>query len=453
MNRLRALVVEDDVDFRESLAALVQREVFEVRQAGTLEEARKRLAESPIDVVLVDPGLPDGDGLDLLRDEQVRADVVVITGSTSVEAAVDALRQGATDYLTKPVDRPRLQSVLSHLGRARALESELSELRGELRELGHFGPMVGRSPAMQHVYDLIGKVAPTLASVLVTGESGTGKELVAQTVHALSPRKDRPFVAVNCGAISPNLIESELFGHEKGSFTGAERRHRGYFEQASGGTLLLDEITEMPIELQPKLLRVLETGVIQRVGGGDEIPVDVRLIAATNRDPAEAVQRRTLREDLLYRLNVFPIRLPPVRARGDDVTLLGERFLAALNERDGTSVRFSDAALERLRALPWPGNVRELRNAVERAAILADRVIEPEMLPSPGPRAGDTASHANGGELRVRVGSSIADVEKRLILATLESIQGDKRRAAEILGISVKTLYNRLTVYRAAEGA
>jgi DNA-binding NtrC family response regulator len=453
---LKALIVDDDVDFRDSLAALVEREGFSADRAGSLEAARKRCSERPFDVVLVDLRLPDGDGMELLREGDLDAEVVVITGNASLESAVDALREGAGDYLTKPVDRARLRTVLAGVSRTRALRAEVSELRGALRDLGRFGPMVGRSAPMQEVYDLIAKVAPTTASVFVTGESGTGKELVAETIHRLSRRRDRPFLAVNCGAMTATLIESELFGHEKGSFTGADRRRVGYFEQASGGTLLLDEITEMPLELQVKLLRVLESGTLLRVGGNEPIRVDVRVIAASNRDPQVAVKEGVLREDLLYRLCVFPIHLPPLRERGDDVALLAEGFLAELNERDATEKRFSEAALEQLRSLAWPGNVRELRNAVERAAILADQVIGPRALPEVkgGCAGSDAAPTGSGGEavLEVRPGSSIADVERRLILATLEQVDGDKKRAAELLGISLKTLYNRLNVYRAAEG-
>ena len=283
---LTALIVDDDPDFRGSMALLVGREGFRVREAASLAAARSRLAESPADLVLVDLQLPDGDGLDLAVEESARATTsfVVITGNASVDSAVDALRKGALDYLTKPVDHARLQSVLAHVSRAFSLRAEVASLRGELRELGHFGPLIGRSKPMQEVFDLIARVAPTEASVMVMGESGTGKELVAQTIHSQSRRKEAPFVAINCGAISPNLIESELFGHEKGSFTGADRRRRGFFEQADGGTLFLDEITEMPLELQVKLLRVLETRSVTRVGSAEAIPVDVRVIAATNRD-------------------------------------------------------------------------------------------------------------------------------------------------------------------------
>jgi two-component system response regulator AtoC len=451
MTSLSALVVDDDRDFRESMALLVEREGFAVRQADSVASARKLLSEAPADIVLIDLSLPDGDGLDLARDEGAApAAFVVITGNASIDSAVDALRRGALDYLTKPVDRPRIQSVLAHVARAAALRAEVASLRGELRQLGRFGALIGRSKAMQEVYDLIGRVAPTEASVLVLGESGTGKEVVAETIHSLSRRKARPFIAVNCGAISPSLIESELFGHERGSFTGADRRRHGFFEQADGGTLFLDEITEMPLELQVKLLRVLESRAVTRVGSTEAIPVDVRLVSASNRNPKQAVEAGALREDLLYRLNVFPIHLPPLRERGDDVAVLAEHFLTALNRREGAEKRWSDSALLRLRELPWPGNVRELRNVVERAAIMTDGVIAAEDLPVPEGNLEPTRPAEKGPVLRVDVGASISEVERHLILATLEQLAGDKKRAAEVLGISLKTLYNRLAVYAAA---
>ncbi len=331
MAPMRALIVDDDPEFRASLALLVEREGFEVLEASTVDDARRILSETPPDVALVDLALPDGDGLDLVQDESVDDSVffVIITGHASIDSAVSALRDGAVDYLRKPADPGRLKSVLTHVARQHALRVEVSSLRGELRELGRFGSLIGRSKPMQDVYDLIARVAPTQATVFITGESGTGKEVVAQTVHTMSKRRDRPFLAVNCGAISPNLIESELFGHEKGSFTGADRRRSGYFEQADGGTLLLDEITEMPIELQVKLLRVLETGVVNRVGSTTTVPINVRVVAASNRDPQQAVAEGMLREDLLYRLCVFPVHLPPLRERGEDVELLVRACAAA----------------------------------------------------------------------------------------------------------------------------
>ena len=321
---------------------------------------------------------------------------------------------------------------------------QVGALRGELRKLGRFGSLIGASPAMQRVYDLISKVAPTEASVFVLGETGTGKELVAQTLHDMSPRRKGPFVPINCGAVSPTLIESELFGHEKGSFTGADRSHRVHFERAHDGTLFLDEVTEMPIDLQVKLLRVLETGKVQRVGGSEPIKVDVRTIAASNRSAQQAVAEGKLREDLHYRLNVFPLQLPPLREREDDVLLLAEAFLDELNKQSGGEPKaFTRAALDRLKAHTWPGNVRELRNVVQRAFILAPNDIGVDSLPL------GVVEERLGTTLAIRVGTPIDEAERRLILATLEHCAGDKKKAAEILKISLKTLYNRLNVYNA----
>ncbi len=396
----------------------------------------------------MDLTLSDGSGLDLLGDPQAigRPDYVVVTGDATAETAVRALQRGALDYLTKPVDRARLRSALANVQRTRSLRGTVAELRGRLRDLGHFGALVGRSESMRKVFELIERVAVTNASVFITGESGTGKEGVAEAIHRLSDRRAQPFLAVNCGALAANLVESELFGHERGSFTGAERRRLGYFERAHGGSLLLDEITEMPLELQVKLLRVLETGALTRVGSTESIEVDVRVLAASNRDPAAAVAEGRLREDLLYRLNVFPIELPPLRTRGADVSLLAEHFLEVVNARDGRTKRFAPRALAHLQTLAWPGNVRELRNVVERAAILVDETIDLEALPS--------ATSAVLGEertLRIRVGSSLADAERRLILATLDALDGRKQETANALGISLKTLYNRLNVYQGAQ--
>jgi DNA-binding NtrC family response regulator len=457
-HRLLALVVDDDDDFRASVAALARREGFETRLVGSLEEARKSLAETMPDLVLVDLRLPDGHGLELVSETAPGADTefVVMTGNASVETAIHAMRDGVLDYLTKPFDPARLTGVLANVARTRGLKRELNGLRWQLRRLGRFGKLVGSSASMQEVYNLIARVAPTNATVLIQGESGTGKELVAETLHALSRRKDKPLFAVNCGAVSPNLIETELFGHEKGSFTGADRRHLGYFERAAGGTLLLDEITEMNPELQVKLLRVLESGRFLRVGGNDSIAADVRILAATNRDLSEAVANGALREDLYYRLNVFTINLPPLRERGTDVQLLAQHFLDELNAAEGTQKRWSPQALNAIGERAWRGNVRELRNAVHQAFILADRDIGAESLTAFEPARPGSAPAAPGavnGKLEVSVGSEIAAVEKMLILATLDQYHGDKKKAAQTLGISLKTLYNRLSVYRAGGGA
>jgi two-component system, NtrC family, response regulator AtoC len=442
----RALLVEDEPSHLEAMQALVEHQGFETRTAISLETARKLLEQENFDLLITDLQLPDGTSLDLLpvAKQLPGMDLVLVTGHATVDTAVHALRNGATDYLTKPIDVRRLEKVLTQVQRAARLRGQVGALREELRGLGRFGRMIGTSSSMQAIYDQLLKVARTDTTVLVTGETGTGKELVAETLHELSARSDGPFVPLNCGAISPNLIESELFGHEKGSFTGATGRRAGCFERTDGGTLFLDEITEMPLELQVKLLRALESNTVQRVGGNNLISVDVRLIAATNRDPHEAVADGTLRKDLLYRLLVFPIHLPPLRSRGEDLDLLAEHFLAQHNRRAGTHKELTRGARERLRHHTWPGNVRELKNVIERAFIMADTDVDAECISL----AGAVSESSNGDEnLGIRVGMSNSEVERILTLATLDHF-GEKRRTAEVLGISLKTLYNRLKSYK-----
>jgi len=316
----------------------------------------------------------------------------------------------------------------------------------QLAPLTAVGSLLGASPAMQQVFRLIERVGPTEASVLLTGESGSGKELAAQSIHECSARRDGPFVAINCGAIPAGLIEAELFGYEKGSFTGAVRAHAGVFERAQGGTLLLDEVTEMPLDMQTRLLRVLEMRKFYRVGASTEFTSDVRVIASTNRCPLQAVQTGQLREDLLYRLAVFPVDMPPLRSRGDDVELLAEHFLAELNAQAGTQKRLSALARMMLKRHTWPGNVRELKNCIERAFILGDSVLElAPLIPGSAARDGDPAG--DGERLNIRVGSRIYDMERSLIEATLDYFKGNKRRAADALGCSLKTLYNKLNGY------
>jgi DNA-binding NtrC family response regulator len=444
------LLVEDDPDQREALAELAGHAGFQVHAAGSVAEARRLLGNGTVpDVLLSDLKLPDGSGLELLDalEDRSRTEVVVITGYGTVDSAVQAMRGGVRDYLTKPIDVARLKTLLANLERTLALKSEVGRLRSELRRLGRFGRMIGASPSMQHVYDLIAKVAPTDATVFVTGESGTGKELAAQTIHDLSERRDGPFVAVNCGAVSPTLIESELFGHERGAFTGAMQRHRGHFERANGGTVFLDEVGEMPLEAQVKLLRVLETRTWLRVGGSESVTTDARVIAASNKPPAQAVSEGKLREDLFYRLNVFPIELPPLRSRPGDALLIAEYVVAQLNKDSGQEKKLTDSARQRIAGHAWPGNVRELRNVMQRAYILAGDEITGDHLPSEVERG--VAASPTSGRLDIRVGATIADAERRLILATLEGFGGDKKKAAAALGISLKTLYNRLSVYRA----
>jgi DNA-binding NtrC family response regulator len=445
MPSLRALIVDDDMGFQMGLAEAVRREGFAAATANNLAEARQKLAEAPADVVLIDLNLPDGSGLDLLTELEAAGsvpEVILVTGQATIETAVEALRRGVGDYLTKPVDFARVKTVLTNLTRTRDLKQEIGTLRGELRRLGRFGPLIGASPPMQRLYDLLGRVAKSDATVLILGETGTGKELVAQTVHSMSRRSKEPFVPVNCGAVSPTLIESEMFGHERGSFTGADRSHKGYFERANRGTLLLDEITEMPLELQVKLLRVLETGTVSRVGGSDLIKVDVRVVAATNRRPDEAVAAGKLRQDLLYRLNVFPLELAPLRERREDIELLAEHFLDQLNQEGGTGKKLTSSARQRLRTHTWPGNVRELRNVIQRAYLLAEDDITLDALPL------GVTEEVRGSGLMLKVGTSIGEAERRLILATLEHYDGDKKKASEALKISLKTLYNRLNEYK-----
>jgi DNA-binding NtrC family response regulator len=440
------LIVDDDPGFLLGLSEVVKREGFEVIGADSLKQAREKIAAQQPDILLADLVLPDGSGIDLLEDFEGTAspEFVLITGQASVETAVEALRRGAADYLTKPVDMARVKMALGNLARTLRMKGEIGSLRTELRKLGRFGPLVGASPAMQKIYDLIARVAKTNASIILSGETGTGKEVVARTIHELSRRSKAPFLPLNCGAVSANLIESELFGHERGSFTGADKMHRGYFERAHGGTLFLDEIAEMPMDLQVRLLRVLETSAVTRVGGSDSFQVDVRIVAASNHQIEDAIAAGKLREDLLYRLNVFHVRIPPLRERGDDVELLAEEFLKELNAAEGTAKRFTRACLDRLRQHAWPGNVRELRNVVQRAFILAEDDVGVDSLDLEVTEVPD----APPSTLMIQVGIPMAEMERRLILATLERFEGDKTKSADVLQISVKTLYNRLREYK-----
>jgi two-component system response regulator AtoC len=483
-----ALVVDDDLDSAASLRLLIASENFTVAVAHNLRDARRQIALQQPDILLLDLKLPDGDGMELLADPQLVAnsEVVLCTGHASLQSSIEALRLGAADYLVKPINLKQLQGVLSRIMKPALLKAEVEGLTAKLDSSGHFGHLWGKSEAMQRVYEQISRVAGTGITVFITGESGTGKELVAQTVHDLSRRRKQPFLAVNCGAISPNLIESEIFGHEKGSFTGAERQHLGFFERASGGTLFLDEITEMPQDLQVKLLRVLETGRFMRVGSTQSQEADVRIIAATNRPPHTAVALGKLREDLFYRLNVFPIDLPPLRRRLSDVPLLANHFLAAICEQEGRVRRFSPAALHKLGGYRWPGNVRELRNVVQRAFVMAHaEVIDENWLPDADAADGRSATpvqeppeagvqvgaasaegaaapvlggpelQPDGGDTQecvtLPIGVSMAQAERMLILATLRYYNHHKERTAAVLGISMKTLYNRLKEYAAGQ--
>ena len=442
-----ALIVEDEPDAAKMMAALIATEDFTVATANSLRDARRQIALQQPDIVLLDLQLPDGNGLELFEDQDLIAhsEVVLITGHASLETSIQALRMGAADYLIKPVNIKQLQGILSRVMRPSALRAELQSLTAEWEKSGHFGHLWGRSAPMQRIYEQVSRVAGTAVTVFITGESGTGKEVVAKTVHDLSRRRKQPFLAVNCGAISPNLIESEIFGHEKGSFTGADRQHLGFFERTNGGTLFLAEVTEMPLDLQVKLLRVLETGTFMRVGSTQVQEADVRLIAATNRNPLQAVSVGKLREDLMYRLNVFPIHLPPLRERSEDVSLIARHFLEQIAEREGAKKRFAPEVLQQLSEHRWAGNVRELRNVVYRAYVMTpgDTIVDAHL---PG-ELGAAAATAGPPVLSIRVGTPLAEVERLLTLATLQHFGRHKEKTAATLGISLKTLYNRLKDY------
>ncbi len=442
-----ALLVDDDADAAETMAMLIASEGFTVATAGSLREARRQMSLQEPDIVLLDLMLPDGSGMELFNDAKSlpNAELVLITGHASLDTSIQAFRLGAADYLVKPMSLKQLQGVLSRVTRPSTMKAAAGDLETQLEEEGHFGGLWGRSAPMRRIYQQIVRVAGTAVSVFLTGESGTGKEVAARTVHDLSRRRANPFFAINCGAISPHLIESEIFGHERGSFTGADRQHLGFFERTSGGTLFLDEITEMPLDLQVKLLRVLETGTFMRVGGTQVQETDVRLIAATNRNPLEAVAVGKLREDLLYRLNVFPIHLPALRDRAEDVPLIAQHFLDQIGAREGDRKRFAPDVLASLSEYRWGGNVRELRNVVYRAYVMAaESTITDGCLPQ---AQGSSAPSGGAPALSIRVGTTLAEVDRLLTLATLEHFGRHKEKTAATLGISLKTLYNRLKEY------
>ena len=445
----RILVVDDEESSRKGLKALLSNWGYEVQEAADGQEALEKATSFLPTVVITDLVMPRLDGLGLLKALQSDfpfATVIILTGHGTVETAVAALKQGAYDYLTKPVEIPRLRILVEKaLEKGEALR-EVTILRRRLKEVWGFGKLVGKSKAMQEVYRLIDLAAPTSASVLITGESGTGKELVARSLHDLSPRSKGPFVAVNCSAIPETLLESEIFGHERGAFTGALERRAGCFELANGGTLFLDEIAEMTPATQAKFLRILQDGTVRRLGGKAEMHVDVRVVAATNKDPLKAMKDGTFRKDLYYRLNVFNLPLPPLRDRREDIPLLIQAFLEEFNrkyEKRITSV--DEAALQIVLGHAWPGNVRELRNTIERAVIvceadlIAPRHLPPGITPATGGEGADTVSFP--------LGATVEEVEKGLILRTLASVNNNKARTAAILGISVKTLHNKLHRY------
>ncbi len=451
-----ALIVEDDPNSLSGLSAILAADGFSVDTATTLAEARSALTRFIPDVVLVDLNLPDGSGLDLLHNLPAQPPggalpVIVMTGNATVESAIEGLRQGIWDYLLKPVNIPRLRSLLARIPRPYELTEEVRALRTTLRELGHFGGMLGRSDAIQHVYDLMEHTAPTEAAVLICGEAGTGKKVAARTLHQMSRRRKGPFVAFDCAMAaqsSHRTMESLMFGHERGAFAGAENREGGLLEQAGGGTLFLDQIDALPSAQQEALLRALDSQNFMRVGGSNKIVTDFRLLAATRLPVREAVDDGRLREDLFLRLSASSITLPPLRERGEDIALLAEYFVCELNRENhvsgvttGAPKRVSPDFIRECLAAQWPGNVRELRERVRRAYHASGDVVETLRADE---RSSTGGRGLNGSSVQVTVGTALADVEDMLIRATLEAVGGTRHRAATLLGISPKTLYNKL---------
>jgi DNA-binding NtrC family response regulator len=439
-----ALIVDNDSENTLLLSEVFREHGYSVQTADTVPKAREAMLRRMPEIAMLNDRIDGDDTLKLLESVDLGPvmDIYLMSEDPTVKVATGAIRAGASDFFRKPVDRDRLAHNLKEL------TDELTrEPGGGSAEKNGRGLLVGESRPMQRLYRLIRKCAPSSASILLAGESGTGKELVAQTIHQLSDRAGCELVPLNCSALAPELLESELFGHKKGSFTGATRDHPGYFQRASGGTLFLDEITEMNAGLQAKLLRVLESNEVRPVGGDRDITVDARIITATNMHPEEAVERGRLREDLYYRLAQFPIQVPTLRERGEDILRLADHFLEQCNARADIEKRFDENVKEALCLHSWPGNVRELRNAIIHAHLLAGTVIRIEDLP------GQVSSTSPGEDdfIRLTVGTPLAEVERRAILSTLEHYDGDKKKTAEILGVSLKTLYNRLKKYK--EGA
>jgi DNA-binding NtrC family response regulator len=452
----KVLIVEDEPHALSGLAELVSGWGYRTETARDGIEALEKVTAWQPGIIVSDLKMPRMDGLELLTrlsETTTKTAVIMLTAQGSIEAAVEAMKSGAYDFIQKPVDPTRLRAILTNAARQRETDRELEVTRRKLRETGVLGSLVGASKKMQEIFTLIEHVAASNVSVLITGESGTGKELVARTLHDLSPRRAKPFVAVNCAAIPETLIESEIFGHEKGAFTGAIERRAGCFELAEEGTLLLDEIGEMPVATQAKLLRVLEDRKLRRLGSKVESPVDVRVLAATNKDPEQAVSSGQLRGDLYYRLNVFNIHMPPLREHREDIPAIADAMIADMNQKHQRSVTGLDSEmLARLVAHDWPGNVRELRNTIERAVVLCgDGQLQPRHLPPGfGTRAPKPASELPPNAIQLEVGATVDDAERMLIFKTLESTHNNKTRAAEILGISLKTLHNKLREYGTA---
>jgi two-component system response regulator HydG len=450
MSKGKILVVDDEASARNGLAKLLTQEGYTVETAADGREGLEIIMEKAPDVVITDLKMPVMDGMELLEKAKAHnptIPVIVATAFGELSTAVKAVRAGAADYLTKPIDFDALLIAVERTMERHELTSEAENLRRQLRDRDQEGleGLLGTSPAMQKVYRTARQVAPSRATVLITGESGTGKGELARAMHVLSPRKTKPFVALHCASLADSLLESELFGHERGAFTGAEKRRVGRFEQADGGTLFLDEIGEIPMLTQVKLLRVLQEKTFERVGGNESVKVDVRLVAATNKDLATEVREGRFREDLYYRLNVVHIEMPALRLRGNDVVLLADHFLRRFSRENQKRIdSFTESARSKIVAHRWAGNVRELENAIERAVVLSTgSLVDAEDLPF-------DASPAVSGAVRIP-GATMAEIEKYAILATLEAASGSTTRAADILDISVRTIQYRLHEYGLAQ--
>ncbi len=447
----KVLIVEDEPNARMGLAELISSWGYSTEVAEDGIEALERIQDWHPAILVSDLKMPRMDGLTLLShlvrmEEKLVA--IMLTAQGSIESAVESMKLGAFDYIQKPVDPIYLKKLLASAGSQQRAEREIETGRRKVQETGMLGSLVGKSPAMQGIFRLIERIAPNNVPVLITGESGTGKEVVARTLHELSGRSSGPFIAVNCAAIPETLIESEIFGHERGAFTGAVERRAGCFELAEEGTLLLDEIGEMPIATQAKLLRVLEDRTLRRLGSKIETQINVRVLAATNKDPATAITDGYLRSDLYYRLNVFNIQMPPLREHREDIPLISDALVRTMNERHGCAVTGMDAELlHEFEAYDWPGNVRELRNVLERAVVLCGSGILTRQHLPPGFGTAQIPGVVESDQVRMPVGTTVDEAEKRLILRTLESTGNNKTRAAEILGISLKTLHNKLKEY------
>jgi DNA-binding NtrC family response regulator len=457
----RILIADDEEAQRNGLASMLRGWGFAADTAADGQEALEKLMAEPFSVLITDLKMPRMDGFELLRRlpvENIQVPAIVLTAFGNIETAVSTMHElGAFWFLEKPIQPSVLRVLLERAITQARLTEETQRLQRQLSQTGAMGQMAGASANMRQIFSLVEQVAPSKAAVLITGESGTGKELVARALHTLSPRANGPFVALNCAAMPESLIESELFGHEKGAFTGAVERRAGCFELAQHGTLLLDEIGDMPLNTQAKLLRVLEDSRVRRLGGHTETVVDVRVVASTNKNLPEAIRANQFREDLFYRLNVFEILLPPLRDRLEDVPVLSRALLEDLNRKHGTQViDIAPDAMDLLRRHRWPGNVRELRNALERAVILAAdgvvlaRHLPPSVVPA-AVREIVVAESAAEDFLVLPSGTTIDDAERALVKRTLILTKGNKTRAAEVLGISLKTLFNKLKGYGEAE--